>query len=262
MNCKTTKVWIMSDLHQEFDEFAWKSDNTPDHDLLILAGDIHSPAKAAIDYAEQLTDKPIIMICGNHEFYGGTMDEVLAEARLRAKTSSNIHFLENDSIIIGDIRVLGCTLWTDFELFGRDQKNYSASKAEKVMNDYRRIKRVGKTSGRRRRIRPEHTLVRHRKSRHFIEMELSKTHDGPTIVVTHHAPTKSGVADEHRNQTISAAYASNMDDVITTHQPDLWVFGHTHLNHDSQIGSTRIVSNAKGYGDQNSEFEPEFVIEV
>ena len=58
------------------------------------------------------------MVMGNHEFYGTVMKDELVAAKQRAAQSPNITLLENDTVTFNDIRILGCTLWTDFELFG------------------------------------------------------------------------------------------------------------------------------------------------
>ena len=42
----------------------------------------------------------------------------------------------------------------------------------------------------------------------------------------------------------------DMTDIIKKHQPDLWVYGHTHECDDQTIGKTRIISNQLGYPDK------------
>ena len=52
---------------------------------------------------------------GNHEFYNhdiGLTDE------LKATAAPNIHVLNNDKLELHGIRLLGSTLWTDFNLYG------------------------------------------------------------------------------------------------------------------------------------------------
>ncbi|MCC0019867.1 MAG: metallophosphoesterase family protein [Nitratireductor sp.] len=280
---KPKKFWILSDLHQEFPEFAWKPKIIPEHDALILAGDIHVPSASAIDYAETLTDKPVFMVAGNHEYYNQDWNLMIGEARERAARSPNVTFLEDDHVMLDDVHILGCTLWTDFQLFPSYPKENVVFLCERGMNDYRAIKRRGETSGRRRRIRPEHTLARHQASRKFLETEMEflrmarkigqeKEQDpsatspsSPTekiIVITHHAPLFECVNPEFAHDILSAAYASNLNDLIEREQPDLWVFGHTHISLDIRHGKTRIVSNAKGYGSQNPLFSPSRVVEI
>ena len=57
---------------------------------------------------------------------------------------------------------IGCTLWTDFELFGDPE--YAMKVAAETMNDYRKIRFRRYQL----RLRPAHTLAKHRASRDFI----------------------------------------------------------------------------------------------
>lgn len=51
-------------------------------DVVILAGDIHSPAKRAVQWAvDRFRGKPVVYLLGNHEYYDGRLDTTLAEAR-------------------------------------------------------------------------------------------------------------------------------------------------------------------------------------
>ena len=297
------KFWIMSDLHQEFDDYRWSpaEHDIPDHDAVILAGDTHSPATESVGWAERLTEKPVFMVMGNHEFYGTVMKDEIERARERASQSPNVHLLENDAVIFHGIRILGCTLWTDFDLFGDHNRAFAMRMVEKGMNDYRRIKRLSETSGRRRPLRPSDTLEQHRQSRRFLENELvihranlmeqdndtpngGKDHSAsdetrndrqtaatitgapsPLIVIAHHAPTRRGIASDIQREIISAAYASNLDQLIEASQADLWVFGHTHVRFDQMIGTPSVVSNARGYPGydrHNLAFDPAFIVEV
>jgi len=78
------KVLILSDLHLEFAPF----EPVPDleFDVVVLAGDIHSPAKRAIQWAaDRFHGKPVTYLLGNHEYYDGLLDTTLAEARREAE---------------------------------------------------------------------------------------------------------------------------------------------------------------------------------
>ncbi|MGL4404286.1 MAG: metallophosphoesterase, partial [Notoacmeibacter sp.] len=268
---RKTKFWILSDLHQEFSSCTWNPSpaDIPEHDALILAGDTHSPATDSIIFAERLTDKPVFMVCGNHEFYGTVMKDELARAKKCAAESPNVTLLENDVVTFNDVRILGCTLWTDFELFGQNSLRRAIYDAGKGMNDYRRIKRISATSGRTRPITPQETLDAHRASAQFLETELGRSEGGNnqprTIVITHHAPHPNGLNPSSKTDPLSVAYASDLTAMIETHQPDLWVFGHTHTACNFTIGKTRLISNARGYVGherQNPSFNPWLVIEV
>ncbi|MFD0915413.1 hypothetical protein ACFQ14_03235 [Pseudahrensia aquimaris] len=62
------KVWVLSDLHQRGVSPPWLPTTIPDHDICILAGDIHVSIQEAIAFGEQLTLQPTVLVVGNHEF--------------------------------------------------------------------------------------------------------------------------------------------------------------------------------------------------
>jgi Icc-related predicted phosphoesterase len=103
----------------------------------------------------------------------------------------------------------------------------------------------------------------HRLSLHRMT-EFFKLHDPRrTIVVTHHAPSALSLPLQRREDTISCAYASHLDDFILRYQPPLWIHGHIHHSNDYQIGSTRIISNPQAYPDDpNENFDPRFIIDL
>jgi hypothetical protein len=49
----------------------------------------------------------------------------------------------------------------------------------------------------------------------------------------------------------------DMIEVIEKYQPNLWVYGHTHECDDQMLGSTRIISNQRGYPKSRIGFECE-----
>ena len=68
------KLNILSDLHLGFEPFARPVN---DADVVILAGDIARP-REAVAWATGFA-KPVLYVPGNHEFYGSSIDRVLAE---------------------------------------------------------------------------------------------------------------------------------------------------------------------------------------
>lgn len=73
---------------------------------------------------------------------------------------------------------------------------------------------------------------------------------GKRVVLTHHAPSARSLAADRRDNLISAAYASHSDELVEASQAALWIHGHTHHAVDYTIGTTRVVSNPRGYTDE------------
>jgi len=254
------RLWIMSDLHLELTR-GWDlpaAGKRPDFDVMIVAGDLITRMERGVKWIIERVDRPVIYIGGNHESYGVDIDITLQKARLAAK-GTNVHVMENDSIEIDGVTFLGAVGWTDFNLFGDQERAMRV--AGEVMNDFKKI-RIDNYG---RRLRPAHTLARHLETRAFLQRELSLAKTGPRVVVTHMSFHAEGVRRGHEYDEISAAYASRAE----IPGADLWVYGHTHETRSFLAGDTRVVTNAKGYGPrkagetwENPDFDPHFIIEI
>ena len=127
------------------------------------------------------------------------------------------------------------------------------------MSDYSLIT----NSARRGLLRARDTALLHQESRKWLRHELSKSDPARTVVVTHHAPSNCSEAEHYRRSPLSAAFASNLDELIEESGIPLWIHGHTHHNVDYRIGRTRIVANQHGYPDQLcAGFKRDLVLEI
>jgi predicted phosphodiesterase len=246
----------MSDLHLEFDQFHFPLDERPD--LLMLAGDIgHGSSGVWLAKTHFPGSFPKIVICGNHEFYRASYDETIAICRSAAAEADNVHFLEQDEQIfeINDcrVRVLGCILWTDFAVNGVERQHAAMMNAAARMNDFRLILFRGHI------LRPEDTLELHRAARAWLNARLRVPHDGPTIVVTHHAPSDRSQPPQFVGGELAPAFTSDLEDLVQVYQPDLWIHGHTHWGVDYRIGKTRVYSNQRGYPGEDCGFRRELI---
>ncbi len=172
-----------------------------------------------------------------------------------------MRFLDNDVTEIAGARILGTTLWTDYAL-NVLLRRQAIGEMHKLMNDYTLDKRLSSTRGSRK-IDTRTIRDRHIVQRNWLSKELAKPFDGPTIVVTHHAPSRRSLAGRDAGQVIAAAYASNLDGFIEDRKIDVWVHGHTHDSCDYRIGKTRVVANPYGYEEElNLDFRSDFILEV
>jgi Icc-related predicted phosphoesterase len=84
-----------------------------------------------------------------------------------------------------------------------------------------------------------------------------------TIIVTHHAPNAKSIPPDHEGSLLNAAFVSNLDTLVEQSGVPLWIHGHTHHNVDYRIGSTRVLSNQRGYPDQLTPgFDSGMVVEL
>nr|WP_216610987.1 metallophosphoesterase [Burkholderia thailandensis] len=280
------KVRVLSDLHLECNE----PDAIPHAhaDLVVLAGDIHNHAEG-LRWAAQTFDPgaPVVYVPGNHEYYDGEFGALEAAMRDAAAALDHVHYLNNDVYVdpAGRFRVLGTTLWTDFELFGSDAaRSQSIVACERVMLDFKGLIQVdwpggagGEPMGESmeasaadaaaharhaaganapaatasgpapRDFAPRDALALHRTARAWLERELAKPWPGATIVVTHHAPLRASLAARYADDLASAGFISDLSALVRP-PVSLWIHGHTHTSFDyATAEGTRVVCNPHGY---------------
>lgn len=241
------KLRVFSDLHIEFSPLDLSSTEA---DVVILAGDIHTKSRG-VHWANERFQCPVIYVCGNHEFYGGHIDHTLR--KMQEAAAPHVHVLENEALILNQTRFLVTTAWTDYSSTG----DVVAAKriAWEWMNDYTVIR----TDESYRRLRPDDLVAKSKAAYAWLIQELDKPFDGKTVVVTHHAPALDHVADDLPTHLI-AAYANDWLELLG--KADLWVYGHTHIAADFIKRGCRVVSNPRGYPNQQTGFDPDFLIEL
>ncbi len=235
------KILIISDIHLEF---GVREIDFSGCDLVVMAGDIHVGEKGVQWLIEKISEIPVIYVLGNHEYYKNTYPKLLDNIRNIAH-GSNIYILENKTVSINGICFHGTTLWTDFELFGNPR--IAGYECQQRMNDYKYIRRDPSYS----RMRSIDTYHIHKESLGWLSKSLKNSKAATNIVVTHHAPSIKSVNEKYRNETISAAFVSNLDNFILEMNPDLWIHGHIHEAFDYFIGQTRVICNPMGYPGEN-----------
>ncbi|MGH8194323.1 MAG: metallophosphoesterase [Woeseiaceae bacterium] len=246
------KLHILSDLHTEFADFV------PPHtdaEAVILAGDIGVGVEGMRWAARHFTAHPVISVPGNHEFYGHDIDST---AELAAAAPENITVLSDDVLVLGGVRFLGSTLWTDFRLHGEGEAWFARERARRSMNDFVRIRQGGH------KFRPEDSVELHEASRTWLLGQLEQVFEGPTVVVTHHLPASKSIAPRYANDSLNPAFASRLEGLIESYQPALWVHGHTHDPCDYELFGTRVVCNPRGYPGEYGQagFKSDFTVVV
>lgn len=153
----------------------------PDFDVMVCAGDVVPGLARGVKWlAARVSDRPIVLVAGNHEFYGRDIDREL-EKGMEAARGTNVIVLQDSSAVIDDVEFFGATYWTDFGLYRTPEASMAA--AEEGLNDYRKIRQDRYT----RRLRARDTRARNRASR--IALELAIALDAgcrKRISVTHH----------------------------------------------------------------------------
>jgi 3',5'-cyclic AMP phosphodiesterase CpdA len=250
------RLHVLSDLHLEHAPF---KPPQSDADAVILAGDI-ATGTAGVEWAtrEFPADRPVLYLAGNHEFYGHKLPGLIEELKTAA-AGSHVHVLEDDQVFLGDVRFLGCTLWSDFDFAGADNRADSMLIAARVVNDYKAIRSSTTNLA----LAPEETRAIHERSRAWLADRLATSHDGPTVVITHHVPIIERRPTSPILQAIGGSFASDLAELIESTAPKLWVYGHNHRQADLRVGATRLLSNPRGYPREPvAAFDPGLVVEV
>jgi predicted phosphodiesterase len=252
------KLFIVSDLHLEFGHNFQPPESADQADIIVLPGDIWKKDNGIYWARATWPDKPIVYIAGNHEFYGSQRAHVLAMLCIAAN-ETGVHFLENDEVVIDGVRFLGCTLWTDFMLYGEPVSKGVMKFCQQHINDFRVI-HEGPAH-----FSPVDSIRLFSESAAWLESQLAEDFNGDTVVVTHHLPSSKSVHKKWKGDLGSAAFASNLDHLFG--RCKLWIHGHTHDSFDYVAEGTRVVCNPLGYqrydkGFENPDFKPGLIVEI
>jgi hypothetical protein len=248
------KIRVLSDLHLEFTRYEPKSLPSVGEDLVVLAGDIGVGTRGVEWAKAAFPDRPVVYVLGNHEFYGEDWTRLIVKARA-AVSGSNVHLLENERFDLGPLRVLGCSLWTDFKAMGEAAAGAAMYLALEQMTDYRTIRKQQY----KRRLRPFDTISRCLDSRRWLEQEIAAA-DRPVLVVTHHAPT-TAVINPQEDPALTAAFHNRFEELI---RPPVraWIHGHTHYTVQTMVNGISLVSNQRGYPDEGCGFDWDYCINL
>jgi len=247
------RLQVFSDLHLEFGRFEPALKHP---DVVVLAGDIHV-GTAGVKWAKRFfRDCPVIYVPGNHEFYNHSMPDLIPALKREAR-GSQVHVLENNVFKLNGFVFLGCSLWSNFQLWPDAREAMMFANQE--MSDFWLIK---KKDGNKL-YSAEDSVKRHTASVRWLQRQFARHNPAHTIVVTHHAPSHRSISPEYAGDMLSAAFASDLNSLIRASRVPLWIHGHTHYNVDYKIGGTRIFSNQRGYPNATTRcFEPGNRIEI
>ena len=276
------RIQLFSDLHLErYPHFVPVIRD--DTDLVILAGDIgsyqagsrlleddfglgrFSPLRAGAPRAR------VLYIPGNHEFDGLEFDQ--AHTRLRAICAQlGIEWLDRETLVIGDVRFIGTTLWSDFDALAVQEQDLSKQlqRREKAFRaaNYYLSKNTTLKNGEK--VLAEGIRAMSLECQEWLRGALAAPFDGRTVVVTHFAPSLQSADPRYGLTPGTAGFCNAMDALFP--RADIWIHGHLHCANDyvmrgSEAGrdwACRVVANPLGYlskGEQDA-FRPDLVIEL
>ena len=255
------KIQVVSDLHLEFHNPI--PPLVEGVDVVVCAGDLAPVQTGAVFYLakEWARAKHILYVPGNHEYYGTDIDPA-REMLAKHCRHNRITLLDPGTNTIDGVHFIGATLWTDFKIDFTKTLDQTLSTVGAGIADF-----AGAIQHQEKRFTTLEAKRRHESERAFIEeaLERTKVTDQPTVVITHHAPSPASIAPHFEGHPLNAGFASNLEEVIDRHQPQVWIHGHMHDAVDLRIGKTRVLCNPQGYNPEKESsrgYDPGLCIEI
>lgn len=257
-------IGLLSDLHLEGSNI--DTLHNPGWDILVIAGDLSADLSLLDRFFSYKVpnDIPIVYVLGNHEYEGRRFNEVVEQYREILNPFENVHLLDNESVVIDNIKFIGSTLWSNFELKGIEAKKESMNWAKHNVVDFTYIFKENKDgSGKYHSMTPEEMVEESEKAQRFIEFELKHNpFEGEKFVVTHFAPHKGSVHPQF-SRGDSSYWVNNLENLMGFSQ--YWVHGHTHSNFDYDVEGTKVICNPRGFAktfnvDANPHFNRELIL--
>jgi Icc-related predicted phosphoesterase len=273
------KIQLLSDLHLEANR-DFVATPAPGADLLVLAGDVGSYQRRKdgstmpeADWGLQRFSPlpqyggwpvPVLFVPGNHEYDGLDVDTAHSELRTACERLG-IRWLERETVVIDGVRFIGTTLWTDYDTFvppaaPLTERLRQRHKAFRSANFY-----LAKMAGQRRGALFDAAAMRELglECQDWLRSTLAQAYEaGPTVVVTHFAPTLHSADPRYGHNPGTAGFCNALDDLLP--YADLWLHGHLHCRTDVQVGRCRIVANPLGYAEKGEQltFSPTLTVHV
>ena len=237
----------------------WHTDG-PDYDaarywptlgeVQVLPGDIVRSPVCWVELLPLIPEMPTVIVLGNHEFYGLQWPDAIATYRELLRPYPHVHLLERNAVVIDGVRFLGTVLWTDLN-GGRD-----AVAAVRAVSVFRWIRTPAGP------FTSDDFQGAHAETVQWLRRALTAPFPGPTVVVTHHAPSRRSRHPRFADSPVSSAFTARLDALIHETRPTAWIHGHVHAPVRYRLGDTWVLSNPMGYRGEGIIFDPEACIEV
>jgi hypothetical protein len=260
-------IQLLSDLHLETHPHF-----VPEHalgaDALILAGDIGSYQEGSMLVTQGDNDfglarfsprtdlaawpVPVFFVPGNHEYDGMDFEE--AHARLQESCARlQITWLHRRVIEMKGVRLIGCTLWSDFEALvpaqgPLTQQLKAREKAERAADFY--LRKTGTTLDGQPFLSAA-VRAQAQADQAWLTQALSEPFAGPTVVITHFAPSLKSADPRYGLTPGTAGFCNALDHLLP--KANVWMHGHLHCAHDYVHEGCRVVANPLGYARKNEQ---------
>lgn len=100
-----------------------------------------------------------------------------------------------------------------------------------------------------RKLNPDDTIREHKKALAMFDVHLNFYKDKKVVLITHHGMSYKSISDKYKDDHyMNGGYVSDLDAWILKY-PNivLNIHGHVHQTFDYKIGTTRVMTNPRGY---------------
>jgi len=252
-------IRVASDLHlegfvgrtpEQLAQWFLTPDDRDAESVLVLAGDISSQPDQLVEFIAHVRPRfqEVLYVPGNHEYYRQHYQDLNAALNVALKDHAYVAAGTVDAVTIDGVRFVLGTLWGDGGPTLADQAQVGF-----YLNDFRLIKFED------RRFTTGDMIEIAKEQRAKIRTILEQKFDGPTVVVTHHMPSRRLVSGrfwpKDGSDGANGGFVNDCENIIATLEPNLWIHGHTHDQIDTELWNTKIVCHPCGYrGEWGSEF--------
>ncbi len=224
----------------------------PSAPTLVLAGDIGQPCngtlRAVLEYVQDKWSD-VVLVTGNHEYYGKkTVEEVDEAVDALVAPFPNVHLLTWKSPVWctelegRKIAFVGCTLWSDV--------NAKESGLLSSVGDYRWAL-----------LTPEVVQAMHRRDKRALHNGIeSVKEDHDVVVVTHHMPSLKLIADKWKSAPYTSAFGSSCEWLFPG--VTAWIYGHTHEARTTVMDGCLCAVNAAGYPKEATGYHPRALLHL
>lgn len=238
---------------------------------------------------------PVLFVPGNHEYDGQDFDAVHDRLQKTCRRLG-ITWLEREVLQLQGVRFIGTTLWSDYDALAPQpaQPGKAVSRLPKPTPTHKTHPSATQSApdsqeptlgavlrAREKAFRAANYYLRKTETtRHqapwlaaemreqalvcqqWLRDALNIPFDGPTVVVTHFAPSLHSADPRYGLTPGTAGFCNALDELLPLAQ--FWLHGHLHAPSNYVHNGCRVQANPLGYARKNEQeyFDPCYVIEV
>lgn len=226
-----------------------------DVDALVFAGDFTTArCLGELRAFAKSARKPVMFVAGNHDYYYGIFNNVNKKLEQIDSNLPNFHFLNNRCVEIDEVRFIGSTLWSNFDL-APNPGEFAVLVGNRV-SDFLVIKKNSTHA-----FSPYDCWELNERSRRFLRDEIDASFSGKRVVVTHFLPSPKSIHAKFEGDLLNPYFCCDCEDLMGQNVP-LWIHGHTHESTNFVHKGTRVIANPKGYFNENRRFDGKLVVGI